>query len=367
MRFASEEKREVETSPGEKRGAEEKAEAPDAKKPCLGAVRAAPAPVLALTAAAAAGSRASIPTPARRGKKVAAATVSSAGVAGSVEAPAYLEDLRFPEGVGMVMSRIQEGLRWFETGAKQLATRHEDDLDRYSGQLASTRAKLKEAQNDVKTARAELEVERAKTLAAEVEAKRARDWAASSEARAAMSEAGLKAARDGQGDLLRAFAKRLLLSDHGTGLANDLAALINGNAAVGALEKAAKDWPGLDISKYGYKRLEGAAIFTQYAAVVRDYLGRFPQLEELAGSSELLTAELVEACSTDREPALDAAFDALPGEDMEIDGAGAGVEEERTEPEGQERAMEEPSSSGAVTEGVAAGGQPTQEKEVGDS
>lgn len=132
--------------------------------------------------------------------------------------------------------------------------------------------------------------------------------------------------------------KKLLLSDHFTGLANDLARLINGNAAMEALEMAAKDCSDLDVSKYGYKHLGGAALFSGYAAVVRDHLGHLPLLEDLAQSSVLLSVEQIEECLTDREPELEAAFAALPDVLTEDE------EEEQGEKVAEEKADGEPSS-----------------------
>lgn len=164
-------------------------------------------------------------------------------------------------------------MKWVE----QAAAREEKEKSRYVEQLAAAGAKLKKAADEAKGAKAELAAQLVKTRKAEDRAERL--------------EAELKTANNGQGEVLRAFAKRLLLSGQFSDLANDLAGLINGNTALFALEEAAKVVPGLDVSKFGYERLEGAALLSRYAEVIRDHLGRLPLLNELASSSELLAAE----------------------------------------------------------------------------
>lgn len=244
------------------------------------------------------------------------------------------------------------------------------DFADVSAQVARAAEEAEEAQAEMGRLRAELELSKGQLTAAHDELESTKDQ--------------LKAARDGQGEVLRVYTKRLLLSDHFTGLAGDLAGLINGNAVLEALEEVAKDHPGLDVSKYGYKRLEGAAEYTQYARVVLRHLGHLPLLDGLASSPELLTAGMVEACPIDREADLDAAFDALLGGDEEMVEAGAGAEEERVEEDptrskaAEEKAEGELNSSrwansptaaetGGVEEGAPAEKQPTPEEEVGGS
>lgn len=116
--------------------------------------------------------------------KPAEITDISSGEVGAAGLPRQLEGLPISEGIGRVAN-------WLG----QIAARQEDEQGRSSKQLAAAKAKLEEAQKDIKTIRAELEAERAKTFAAAVEAKRARD-------RAERLDAELKVAVGGQGEVL---------------------------------------------------------------------------------------------------------------------------------------------------------------------
>lgn len=260
--------------------------------------------------------------------------------------PGQLEGIPIAEGIGKMASWL--GL---------IAARQEDELDRYSEQLTAAKAKLRKADDEVKAVKAELARQLAKTSKAE--------------ARAGRLEAELEAANDGQGEVLRAYTKRLLLSGHFSALANELAELINGSSALLALEEAAKEYPELEVSKFGYERLDDAVLLSRYAEVIRNHLDRIPILNELASSSELLKAEQVAACPTDRDDALEAVFDALPsGEgDVEME-AGAGAEGERAEQDpSSSRGADSPkvADTGVAGEEAFAEKQPTPEKEVGGS
>lgn len=250
-------------------------------------------------------------------------------------------------------------MRWIE----QVAARDEEEKGRYAEQLTAARAKLKKANDEVRAVRAELTAQQAMTSEAEEAAEKAR-------ADLRRLGAELKTANDSQGEVLRAYMRRLLLSQHFSELANELAELINGNTALFALEEAAKVVPDLDVSKFGYERLEGAALLSRYAEVIRDHLGRIPILNELASSKELLTAEQVTTCSIDRDPVLEAAFDVLPdavkGDDPEQEREKGDVIVGDEDPNPSKSSEgPETAEAGEIGEGPSAGQQLTSEKEVG--
>lgn len=258
---------------------------------------------------------------------------------------------------------MTESSRRYVEWLGQEVAKLEGEKGQSAEQLKASRAKLGRATTQVKALKADLAAQVAKAAeeAAEAERLRAELEAAKGQLRAASGQ--LKAVIDGQGGMLRSYTKRLLLSDQFIELARDLAGLINGNAALEVIEEVAKDYPGLDASKYGYQRLEEAAAYTPYAEVVRRHLDHLPLLNELASSSTLLTAEMVASCSTDRDVELDAAFDALSGEDVEVEGAEADAEEERAE---EEPSISRAAETGVAVDGASAGEQPLPEKEVGE-
>lgn len=120
-----------------------------------------------------------------------------------------------------------------------------------------------EAEKREATSAAEVALRKAEVASKKVRADRVKDEVTSS-----------------QGDVLRAIVERVLLSGQFSAMASKIAAIAN-------------DYPDMVKSKYGYEVTSSVDVLLEYAAVVSDYLGKFPVLEELASQSSFLTPETI--------------------------------------------------------------------------
>lgn len=79
-----------------------------------------------------------------------------------------------------------------------------------------------------------------------------------------------------QGEILHAFAERIVQCGSFSALANRLAEVLNKEVEASTLDKVAEDIPGLDKAKYGYEVVSNDDLLHAYAQALKGRVEAFP-------------------------------------------------------------------------------------------